>query len=250
MALRSTSRPAVLAVWLGVSVLAATGGSPRAEEESRPLLNPPAPPPADSAPRPKLRLRAASQGMNLELRRSLPERDRDRDDGVVDPPSKLPASRGERMKRAFETELREETIRSRRASLYATIPSELPELLEDDYIRKQQERVAESVIGDAFEAALSEGFFRGRSHESKLSIRPLFAEREHGMRIDASPSWTYRVRSERTGFRVDVPMTPTAIRLHGYRELKGTDRTDMRFGAGLLLDPWDEEVRIGFSLQF
>lgn len=242
---RATSRPAAFAAMLGVSALIGAC-APCAADEPRAFLNAPDPPPATPAHRPVLRLKPAGPP-SLALELHLPPK-ASADAAEAGPV--LPATRSDRMKRAFEAELREEAIRSRRAALYATIPSELPELLEDDYIRKQQSRVAESVIGDAFEAAVSEGFFKDRFHESKFSVRPLVAARDHGLRIDASPSWTYRVSAPRGGFRVDVPLTPSSIRLHAYKDLQGTNRRELRFGAGLLIDPFDEEVRAGFSFQF
>ena len=205
----------------------------------------PAPATAPGAPaRPMLRLRPPST-LRLELR--------NREDllpGAGLAGATLPATRTVRMKQAFAAELRKEAIESRRASLYATIPTELPELLEDDWIRKQQERVAESVIGDAVEAALSEGFFGGRHHQSTLSIRPVVAAAEHGLKVDGTPSWSYRIRAPRGGFSVDVPLTPSSVRLHAYRDLRGSNRREMRLGGGLLIDPFDEEIRAGVSLQF
>jgi hypothetical protein len=203
----------------------------------------PAPRPVGSV-RPALRLRP-SHSLGLQLRNTEGSGSERGVEGAT-----LPATRGDRMKSAFAAELRREAIESRRAALYATIPTELPELLEDDWIRRQQQRVAESVIGDAVEAAVSEGFFGGRHHQSKVSIRPMVAAAQHGLKVDASPSWSYRIRAPRGGFSVDVPLTPSSIRLHAYKDLHGTDRREMRLGAGLLLDPFDEEIRAGISLQF
>lgn len=235
--------PPALAARLGVSALLLSVALPCAADP--PLLRAPEPPPVALSPaHPMLKLKAAPQ-IDLVLRH---------DAGKPAPPSAdgmtLPATRQDRMKRAFEAELREEAITSRRAALYATIPAELPELLEDDYIREQQSRVAESVLCDAVEAALSEGFFEGRYKQSKLTVRPLVAVAEHGMRVDASPSWSYRVRAPRSGFSLDVPLTPSSVRLHAYRDLKGTDKTPMRLGGGVLVDPFDQEIRAGISLQF
>ena len=248
MGSRPFFRHPTLAVRVGVSALLVALALPCCADS--PVLPggpavPAVSPGVPTAPgRPVFRLRPTTPQVDLVLRRR-------HDDA---PPSAdgmtLPASRSDRMKRAFAAELREEAIRSRRASLYATIPSELPELLEDDFIREQQSRVAESVLCDAVEAAVSEGFFQGRFHTSTLSVRPLVAVADHGVRVDASPSWSYRVRAPRGGFSVDVPLTPSSIRLHAYRDLKGTDRSAMRLGGGLLIDPFDQEIRAGISLQF
>ncbi len=171
---------------------------------------------------------------------------------VSTPPARQPVSltRGERMKRAFATELRDVSIRDRRAGLYGNIPDAFPQLLEDSLIERRQAELAESVLGRAVEAALTEGFFAGRRHESRMGIRPAFAVVDHGLRVDASPSWSYRVTGPHGGFRVEVPLTPSGIRMHAFRDLKGTDRTPLRMGAGLVIDPFDEEVRAGISFQF
>ena len=159
-------------------------------------------------------------------------------------------SRTERMSRAFATELQDEGLRNRRFGLYANIPEQFPQLLEDSYIERRQAELAESVIGRAVEAALSEGFFGNRKTESRMSVRPMFAVAEHGIKVDASPAWSYRVTGPHGGVRVDIPLTPSSIRLHAFRDLKGTDRTPLRMGAGLVIDPFDEEIRMGISFQF
>lgn len=159
-------------------------------------------------------------------------------------------TRAQVMGRAFTRELRDETIRSRRAALYATIPEELPQLLEDDYIREQRADVAESAILGATEAALGVAIFGERAADSRVTFRPTFAVADHGMALDATPAWAYRIRGPHGGFRFEAPMTASSFRIHAYRDLRGTNRTPLRLGSSLVMDPWDDSVRAAISFSF
>jgi hypothetical protein len=151
---------------------------------------------------------------------------------------------------AFRLELREETLESRRAQVYGNLP-DLPELLEDDYILKERSRAAESIMGSAVEKAFVVAFQGGRRHETSVSVRPQFTTMvDHGFRVDATPSWSYKVTGVRSGLRFDVPLTPRAVRLHAWRELNGTNRSPQRLGGGISLDPFDQSLRCGLSFEF
>ena len=160
----------------------------------------------------------------------------------------LPFGRGPG--RAFADEMRDEALSSRRAGLYANIPEDFPQLLDDDHIRRMRAGVAENVIGGAFETAVGVAFFGKVQHQHSVTLRPTVATVAHGIEIAASPSWTWRRIAPRSGLRVDVPMTPNAIRLNAWKELKGTDRSACRLGAGVSVDPFDDSVRAGMTLEF
>ena len=166
------------------------------------------------------------------------------------PASPALPTRAQVMGRAFTRELRDETVRSRRAALYATIPEELPQLLDDDFIRQQRSEVAESAILSASEAALGVAIFGERAADSRVTFRPTFAIADHGMDIDATPAWAYRIRGPHGGFRFEAPVTASSFRIHAYRDLRGTDRTPLRLGSSLIVDPWDDSVRAAISFSF
>ena len=160
----------------------------------------------------------------------------------------LPFGRGPG--RAFADEMRDEALSSRRAGLYANIPDDFPQLLDDDHIRRMRAGVAESVIGGAFETAVGVAFFGKVQHQHSVTLRPTVTTVAQGIQIDASPSWTWRRIAPRSGVRIDVPMTPNAIRFNAWKELKGTDHSARRLGGGISIDPFDDSIRAGMTLEF
>lgn len=242
-------RSAVLALSaLLVTAVACCAQSDEAPAAGTPAATPALPHAPSVRPSP-LRLRPTTPVASMTARWSVNRTEGAPADAGATTPLET-RSRTQRMELAFAAEMREEALTSRRAALYASIPQDLPQLLEDDYIRDQRSRVAQSVIGDAVEAAVSEGFFGGKHTQQAVTFRPVFATAEHGFKIDASPSWSYRVRSERSGLKVDVPLIPGSLRVNAYRDLSISDRAPMRLGGGILIDPFDSEVRAGISLQF
>ena len=151
---------------------------------------------------------------------------------------------------ALRQELSKRALDSRRAQLYGNFTDDMPELLEDDFIRREQARAAESVIGSAVEKALMVAFQGGVRHESSVTFRPEFTTVEHGFKVDASPTWSYKVRALRSGIRFDLPLTPRPLRVQAWRDLRGTDRTPLRLGGGITLDPFDHSVRCSVTLEF
>jgi hypothetical protein len=206
-----------------------------------PATTPPAPVAAPASPR-KPRLPLA-----IEARWSEADIDAVR----LAPPFQV-SSRGERVRIAVETTLHDEAAYSRRMGVVGGIDTNLfPELAEDTWITDQRSDAAESVITSAIETACDVAFFDGKRRSQGIVLRPTVAVRDHGVRIDASPGWSYRVTAARSGFRIELPFIPTSsVRLHAYHDLKGTDRGAQRIGFGLNIDPFDQAVRAGISFQF
>ena len=150
---------------------------------------------------------------------------------------------------AMRDELRKDALDSRRAQVFGNLP-DMPELLNDDFVLRERSRAAESIMGSAVEKAFAVAFQGRLRHEAVVSVRPEFSTVDHGFKVDASPSWSYKVVGPRTGMRLDIPLTPRSFRLHAWRELRGTDRNPQRLGAGISVDPFDQSVRCGMTLEF
>jgi hypothetical protein len=150
---------------------------------------------------------------------------------------------------AMNAQLRKDALESRRAQVFGNLP-DMPELLNDDFVLRERSRAAESIMGSAVEKAFAVAFQGGVRHEASVSVRPAFSTVDHGFKVDASPSWSYKVVGARTGMRLDLPLTPRPFRLHAWRELRGTDRNPQRLGGGVSVDLFDQSVRCGLTLEF
>lgn len=150
---------------------------------------------------------------------------------------------------AMAADLRKKVLESQRVQLYGNL-SDMREFLDDDFMSRERSRAAESVMGSVVEKALAVAFTGGVRHESSLSVQPEFTTVHRGFKVDASPSWSYKVKAHRSSLRLDLPLTPRPIRLQAWRDLRGTDRTAFRLGGGVSLDPFDQSVRCGLSLEF
>ena len=150
---------------------------------------------------------------------------------------------------AMAADLRKKVLESQRVQLYGGL-SDMREFLDDDFMSRERSRAAESVMGSVVEKALAVAFTGGVRHESSVSVQPEFTTVDRGFKVDASPSWSYKVKAHRSSLRLDLPLTPRPIRLQAWRDLRGTDRTAFRLGGGVSLDPFDQSVRCGLSLEF
>lgn len=150
---------------------------------------------------------------------------------------------------AMRDQLRKDALESRRAQVFGNLP-DMPELLDDDFVLRERSRAAESIMGSVVEKAFAVAFQGDVRHEASVSVRPAFSTVDHGFKVDASPSWSYKVVGSRTGMRLDIPLTPRSFRLHAWRELRGTDRNPQRLGAGVSVDPFDQSIRCGMTLEF
>lgn len=239
---------AVLELGLSAVLLAAACVPPAVGQVPGRMPTPaPAPPPASmqalsrpavtpvamSAVRPD-RGRAGSD----ELRASLSWR------GERERPRELGTRRLEAARQAFRGELREEALHFSLTSPWANVADEM---LDDPYVREAREDAARDVLGDAAEEALATLLF-GRRFRERAEIHVLALSRS-GLRIDDTPSWTVRRQGDRSTARFDVPLTPSSLRFRYLREPTGKNRPD-RIGASVALDPWDEEARVVFSVEF
>jgi hypothetical protein len=108
------------------------------------------------------------------------------------------------------------------------------------------------VHGRAIQAAFSQAFVGDvhTSHGFKVTPTLTRATVKSGMHVDASPSWTWRRTTSHSGLRFDIPLTPDSLRLHAWRDLRGTNRTPVRFGSGVSVDPFDQSIHAGINLEF
>ena len=180
---------------------------------------------------------AAILAPSLAYNRSIESREPERPE--IQRPTRL-----HRMAAAFRQELREESLTFRDASPWATVPDEL---LDDVHVREARERAAERILAEAASDAIETLVF-GRDPNRKHRVRLASASRT-GFDIDGTPSWRIRTGSERTGMRVDVPLTHSALRIRCWRRL-GTERGLDRIAATVALDPWDNEARVAVRLDF
>lgn len=150
----------------------------------------------------------------------------------------------------FIAELRSQTLRSRGASVYGGITDDMPELLEDDGIRDQRARAARHIIGNTVGAVIGMVAFHERDAQQGAITHPTFGTMKTGFRLDTSPEWTFRRIGPRTGLRIGLPLTPAAIRIKSWHELRGTDRNPQRLGLGLAIDPFERLITCGLSFDF
>ena len=160
----------------------------------------------------------------------------------------VPARR--RSRDRFIAELRSQTLRSRGASVYGGITEEMPELLEDDVIRDQRSRAARNIIRNTVGAAIGMVALHQRDAEQGVIAHPTSVTMKTGFKLDTSPEWTFRRVGPRTGLRIGLPLTPEAIRIKSWHELRGTDRNPQRLGLGLAIDPFERRITCGLSFDF
>ena len=150
---------------------------------------------------------------------------------------------------AFRAELRDEAIEYRFTNRWAFADEQLQG---DRPVRNGRARAAENMLADASGAALEVLLRRsvlGRKWDDggqERAGRPF----RQGLRLDSSPSWRLRGRRGLTNLRLDVPLSAHEdLALRCTRPMGG-DRCERELGASVRVNPWDEQIRFGFELEF
>jgi hypothetical protein len=121
------------------------------------------------------------------------------------------------------------------------------EMMEDDGVIDARSRAARGLLRQAASAAA--GVAIGRNDGPGRAEERLAATgRYSGISLDTTPAWTARWRLASSRVRLDVPLLDDALRLQWSRDLRGGLGALERVGARLAVDPWDDEVRLVFSL--
>ena len=115
------------------------------------------------------------------------------------------------------------------------------EVLDDRDVREGRARDARGALEDAARDAV-EAFFTDWS--APAGGMPNSGS---GLRLSDRPSWRFHSQGRRSAKRIDLPLTPTAIRFYYWREFS---HGPGRLASALVLHPWDEEVRFAVTFGF
>jgi len=206
---------------------------------------------ARAAPR---RTVATETLLESRARGSSPKDDEARERALRDGEGLLPAPT-----LVFRRELDQEARRYRDTSPWALVPEGLAQ---GRAVREGRAKAAERALSEAFEAGAEAALRDAVLGPIERRLERLRPERPHdrqrdfaprleaGFRIDTSPSWRLERRAFKGGtLRLDVPLTPDAVRLRWDVGLPG-GRSPRSLGASVSVDAFDGTGRFGVSCRF